>query len=499
MKLLLPALFLVAGLLPAQQPGAFTWYLTSDFQFQQNGLATREGRVGEDPYLLEKKPNQFQESLALFGAYRFARGGDLSAGATLRTTNFYKQEPNFTLDATDNSIYRWFVKYRQDAFTAQAGDFHALLGQGFVLSVLQNDTLLRERTVKGLEARWQETWLDLRGIGGTVLTEVKSDGKRQKWEVLAAEAQVEFLKGNRFGVRGSQIKDLEGLAGVSLLGRRETKSLSLSGSNLFNSLSYYGEYGRLDYRDKPDLDLLRPAGHAVYGNLTYRVKNFLLQAEHKKYERFDNGLNNLPLADREEEVNDLVYSEGTRLFAQLHLRKPDISVFASAGRYTEGPYIIGRGRDSGHNVYGGFIAEDLWDAVSASYTYGYRNVGYPVKKSKASAVCRLPDDWSLEWTLRDKRYTRFGHDFHEQDLNTQLARASWGAVWILKQHSRDPIESLGGGRNFFSAGVRINLKQGAYVEASGGKLRGGEVCSGGQCVNLPPFKGWKLAAHFQFK
>ncbi|MBI4913450.1 MAG: hypothetical protein HY823_11980 [Acidobacteria bacterium] len=495
------ALLLAAcAALPAQQPGAWTWFLTNDSLYQKNDLAKREVPAGEIPPLAgEKKPDQFQESLAFFGTYRFEAGGDLALGATLRGVNFYKQDPNATLRSPETSLYRWSAKYRREGWSVQAGDFHALLGQGFVLSVLQNDTLLRERTIRGAEARWQGSWLDLRALGGSVSTEVRSEGKMQKWDVTAAEAVVEVLRGHRLGVRASQVKDAEAPLFVPLVGRRLTDSFSLSGAEVLPGLSYYGEYGRLLYRDERDRQLRRPAGNAAYGNLTYRSQGLLLLAEHKKYENFDNGMNNLPLADREEEVNDLLHSEGTRLFAQYHVARPDLTFFGSAGRYVEGPYIPGRGRRAGTSVYGGFSAEDLWDAVSASYSYGLRFVGYAVKKSMANLTTRFQQDWSLELSFRDKRSSQFGTSFHEQDLNTQLAKASWGALWVLRQHSRDPIELLGGGRNFYSAGVRANLRNGAYVELSGGRLRGGEVCSGGQCVTLPPFKGFKVAAHFQLR
>lgn len=486
-------------LLRAEEPSLFTWYLTNDFLFQVNDLGARKanpwGPVAEE----DKRPNQLQDSLTLFGSYSLGRYGEVSAGTTLRSTNFYRQDQNITLEKRDDSIHRWFARYRVGGFELQAGDFFALLGQGMVLSVVQNDALLRERTITGGDARWRTDRIDVRALSGTVRTEVRTEGKQQAWSVSAAEAGVEYLKGHRAGVRTSRIEDTKVPLYSVKYGRRDTHSFSLAGVNLFGVLSYYGEYGRLFYRDEADLRLGRQPGNAVYGNLTLRLKHVLIVAEHKKYERFDNGLNNLPLADREEELNDLKYQEGTRLFAQYHMRNPDISIFAGIGSYAEGEAMPGRDRPKGHNVYGGFNLQDLWDCFSASYSYGLRNVGYPVKKSNASATYQFAQDWSVEGTFKDKRYEQSLHRFHEQDLNLQLAKAAWGAVWVLKQHSRDPVPDLGGGRDFYSGGVRVNLRNGAYVELSGGRMRGGEVCSGGQCVVLPPFKGWKLAAHVTFK
>lgn len=490
---------LSTALFSGETPTLFTWYLTNDFLFQANDLGARKanpwGPVAEE----DKRPNQFQDSLTLFGSYSFGRYGELSAGTTLRSTNFYRQEQNITLEKRDDSVHRWFARYRVGGVELQAGDFYALLGQGMVLSVVQNDALLRERTLTGGDARWRTDRIDVRALGGTVRTEVRSEGKQQSWSVSAAEATVEYLKGHRIGVRTSRIEDTKVPLFMTQVGRRDTHSFSLTGANLFGVLSYYGEYGRLFHRDEADLILGRQSGNAVYGNITLRLKNLLLMAEHKKYQRFDNGLNNLPVADREEELNDLNYQEGTRFFGQYHFRNPDLSVFAGVGSYREGEALPGRERPKGHNVYAGFNVQDLWECFSASYSYGLRNVGYPVKKSNAAATYQFAQDWSVECTFKDKRYEQPMLRFHEQDLNLQLAKAAWGAFWILKQHSRDPVQDLGGGRNFYSGGVRVNLKNGAYVELSGGKMRGGEVCSGGQCVIIPPFQGWKVGAHFTLK
>jgi len=47
----------------------------------------------------------------------------------------------------------------------------------------------------------------------------------------------------------------------------------------------------------------------------------------------------------------------------------------------------------------------------------------------------------------------------------------------------------------YYGGVRVNFRKGSYLDLSAGRLRGGEVCASGQCITLPPFKGWKAAAH----
>ncbi len=457
------ALALLALLAPAslraQDPWSLSFGGSLDLLVQKNHLAEDE--------------NQYQHALNLVGDW-----GPFSASFTLRGVNFYKQQPNLTLEKSDWSLYRKNLRYSQDGLSIQGGDFYAALGQGLVLSVLPNDKTLRERSIDGAEVQWERGPFQARALTGSVTTEVKDE----EWRVQGAEASLEFLPGNRVGLRSATVRDVRSYL---QLGERTTSSFSLSGARLPGGLGYYLEAGRLAFQ-RPDLE----EGRGLYANLSLRRGPFYGLLEHKRYKNFDNELNNPPLADKDDELNQLQDGEATRLYLSYALGGRNVTVFASTGPVREGLL-------SGHQVQGGFTAEELFgDRLTASLSWFQKTLAYPVKKVDASLIYRFTPLWSAEWVLRDKRYDTQGFLFHEQDQTYQVARSKWGALYFMRQYSEALVFDA---HVLYSGGLRLQLPRDAYLDLSGGRQRGGQVCAGGQCIFLPPFRGWKAMVHLPFR
>jgi hypothetical protein len=230
-------------------------------------------------------------------------------------------------------------------------------------------------------------------------------------------------------------------------------------------------------------------GDGTYGNLSWHPGTWFLMAEYKNYQNFDNALNNPPLADRDTERNDLYDGTGRRLYAQYSFRSPDLTVFVSGGRYRQE-------RNAGQSVYGGFKLQDWHERLDLACTYGQKTVLYPEKKTDAALTWRCTPLWSVQLTLRDKRNRPPGSTpYSETDLTVQLARSPRFAVYVLQQRSSLPVFDA---TRLYCGGLRVELPKGSYLDFSAGRLRGGEVCAGGQCIILPPFRGWKLAAHVRW-
>jgi hypothetical protein len=229
-------------------------------------------------------------------------------------------------------------------------------------------------------------------------------------------------------------------------------------------------------------------GTGAYGNLSWQRGAWFLMGEAKRYENFDDALNTPPLADRETEKNDLHDASGRRVFLQRSFMKPDLTVFLSAGRYREGTR-------HGQNLYGGFKLQDGFGRMDLACTYGLRTVLYPEKRTDAALTWRFTPRWSLDLTLRDRRNRPPWSDpYQETDLAVQVACSPRFALFLLQQRSSVTVFDS---TRLYHGGLRVNLPKGSYLEMSGGRLRGGEVCAGGQCVKLPPFKGWQIAAHLR--
>ena len=485
----------------APAPGP-TVDVSNDLLVQNNQLAHGPGY----PYDPAIRAGQCQEALSAV-----LDQGAWSGGFTLRGVNFYRPQADTTLARSDLSLYRVFGKYTAGDLTARAGDFNTLLGRGLILSVIQNDAVLQDWTIRGGELRWRHRALELHALAGTVSNNLRlRPNAYQRWKVSGLEASLEWAPGNRLGARAGTIDDLtvppilQGLAE----GRRVSQSADLSGTNLLGAWDYYFEAAQINYLDPLVLPIPARATHSgrgsgAYGTLSWHRGGWLLQAEWKRYRHFDNELNNPPLADRETEKTTKDNTDGARLYGQYCFRDPDLTVFLSAGRYRQGqllaPVVF-----QGSNVYGGFRLQDGLDCLDLQYTYGLKTVHetgeYPEKNTDAALTCRFTLLWSLDLNSQDKRNLLPGSAPYDQwNLTAQVARSPWGAVYATHQY--DPLVNTGSNpfasHGLNSAGVRINLKNGSYVDFSGGRIRGGEVCSGGQCVVLPAYQGWKLVTHFR--
>ena len=475
--ILIPALAGLAAWAGEARP--FSLETTVDL-LERHDLAATGPATFQQPAV---RPGQFQDTLSLVGGR-----GPWTGALTLRDVNFYQQDPNITLDHADTRIYKRYIKYQTDRWTFQAGDFNTLLGRGLVLSVIQNPAILKDDTIDGGDARYRGGRIECHGLSGTVATE-KQD---QSWRVAALEATLEWLPGHRAGLRAAVIQDGRLPPFGVPVGLRQCRSASLSGQDPSGSVSYYGEAGRIDFRDQQPLPYPTPvdprSGSGAYGSLSFQRRGWFLMAEAKNYRNFDDALNNPPLADRDTEKNDLYEGSGRRVYVQYSFRRPDLTVFLSAGRYRE--------EDAeGQNIYGGLKLQDS-GPLDLAWTYGLRTVQYLEKRTDATLTWRCTPLWSLELSLRDKRNRPPGSDpYEETDLTVQLARSPRFSVYLLQQRASVAVFQA---TRMYSAGIRVNLPKGGYLDFSAGRLRGGEVCAGGQCVILPPFEGWKLAAHLRF-
>jgi hypothetical protein len=429
----------------------FSFLATDDFSYQKNRLA------GDT--------DQYFNSTSVFLKYR-----NWTGGLTLRENNYYKQTPNFTLQDSEVTLFRKYIQYTTPKLELQAGDFQSMLGRGLVLSVLQNDRALRDRTVLGGDAHYHSDKLQVRALGGDVEDELK----QQKWRVAAAEISRDYWKGSRFGFHGSYIHDAHTYENLE---DRLTWSFSWNADKLPAGFSYYTEIARLNFRDSG-----RDGGSAYYSNLGWTRKNLTLLFEFKKYSNFDNRLNNPPSADRGDQGVELADSETVRLYSQYSFFNPDIIVSLSMGRASE--YGL-----AGLQIYTGIAASELGGKVDFSIGYSFKDTLYPITIIDGSATYRLTSAVAASISARDKRYHIGSYKFDEQDWTPQISWASYGSVFFQRQYSEAVID---GHHDFNSYGLRINVRRDSYIEFSTGRVRGGEVCSSGQCFYSPPFRGWKL-------
>ncbi len=435
-----------------------SFYITNDLLYQNNRLANEK--------------NQFYESLTLFANY-----DKWSLGLTLRGNNFFKQTPNRSLKELQTDIYRKYIQYDSAHLKVTVGDFYSLLGRGMVLSVLKNEDILRERTILGGDVRYNKGRFDFRALGGRI----KDETNDQEWTVAGGEAAAEVIKNHTLGVHLSYIDDIETRRN---LGQRLTYSFSLKGNKLFKYFSYYSEAAFLKFRQASQEN-----GYGIYSNVTFSKSRVTCSLEFKRFKDFDNQVNNPPIADREDEISSVNDTTGVRFLFQYAVPEPDIILFVNAGRYEE----YGK---TGNHIYAGFEMEDLMDRLSLSASYGIRNVLYSIKRLESDLVYQITDRWSCEAGYKNRWYKDGLFVFKEIDHTFQVSYSPYISLFFLHQYSHNRVIGL---NHFYSGGVKLYLAGGTAVQLSGGTVRGGQICSGGQCYIAPPFKGIKFSVLHSFR
>jgi len=339
--------------------------------------------------------------------------------------------------------------------------------------------VLRERTITGGDVGYHWGKFDFRVLAGVV----KDETEDQKWALAGGEANLEWLKTNHLGLHFSYINDIDSRL---QLGPRMTYSVSLNGDRFLKYFSYYAEVAKLDFLESSSL---ADDGYGIYSSLTFNHDHWTCLAEYKKYRDFSNEMNNPPVADLDDEISPIADSEGIRLQVQYALFNPDLRFVINHGQYRE--Y-----EDRGAHTYGGLIIEDLWDRLDLSISYGIKNILYPIKKVRFDMIYQLSGRWSLELSFRDKHYRDGEFYFKEQDHSLQVSLAPLLSIYVLHQYSHNRIMEL---NHFYSGGIKLTLKGRTVIELSLGTVRGGQLCSAGQCFVVPPFKGVKLSIFHIFK
>lgn len=451
-------LYFIPAFLNGFTINGLNFYISDEFLFNRNNTAD--------------KPNQFYEEFSIFANYK-----KWSSNFTLRINNFYKQSPNETLPNNNFDLFRKSVHYKSKVLSVTFGDFYSLLGRGLVLSVLKNSDILRERTIFGGIADLNLKRFDVKGLGGIIKDETNS----QSWNLAGGEFKYRFYKKNIAGFHFSRIDDIDTFRN---LGERFTYSFSIQGSEFLKYFSYYTEIAFLDFTENSS-----KRGKAVYSNITFNRGHFTISAEYKSYENFNNEMNNPPIADRADEVSTITDSNGGRILFSYTFFDPDISLFFNIGSYRE--YT-----EKGTHIFAGINSQDLWDRLTFSISYGVKNIIFPVKKFSADMIYQFSDTLSMEVSSKDKRYRDGNFFFNEKDNSIQISVYPFVSLTFLFQYSYNKIMGL---NDFFSSSLTLYFKNNLEISVTGGNIRGGQICSGGQCFIMPPFKGFKLSVLKIFK
>ncbi len=414
--------------------------------------------------------NQFQyyNTLSINSIYK-----KFSTGLLIRLNNYYLQIPNDSNGELNFDLYRKYIQFNSKNWHINIGDFYTLLGKGLVLSVLKNEEIIKEKTVLGGEIRYSKNSFEFKALTGIVKNEIDS----QKWYLFGNEILFNPLKNIKTGIHFSFINDSE--TNNMVLGKRFATTLSLRITKLLKVFDFYVEGGILDFNEEYLQD-----GFGIFSNLSYSKGRSTISFEFKRYNHFDNYLNNPPVADKGDEQSNLTDTTGGRILYQCSFFEPDIVAFFNIGYYNESGF-------SGPHIYFGLEAQDIFDRLTLIGSYGIRNISYPIKRTNIDILYQISDRISIETTYKNKFYKiSESFIFEERDFNVEISYLPKISLFFLYQYSRQKIINR---NHFYSVGLKYYFSNTFFIRLSGGTIRGGETCSGGQCIRVQPFKGFRAS------
>ena len=419
--------------------------------------------------------NQFRNFLDTF-----LTKGKFTIGLSLDVANFFPREPyrefnNFI------EVDRFFIDYGGEHLYGTAGDFYTSFGRGLTLSVLKDDLIYRDDTIRGLRSSLRFEHLEVDLLGGYVENRVTDE---EDW-VSGFRGAVVFPRDIRLGVTAvwADDKSEDWVEGEHKLG-----SAFLSADGIGDQLDLYAEYALKE----SELDPTGERGHGFYGAATWYRGQFNVLGEYKDYERFKYEYNNPPTADRLDEFVTPDDTRGFRIKPAYSLAETSTDLYVSYARFES----ILSGSVMEHYL-AGVEQQEAFDRLYFHVVAGRKAEKQGKDENRAELAATL--DVLEEDSIIVDGLIKYARDpFY---CNTEVESSigySFSGRWILTalyQYSQVPVWDE---TDFWGGELTVNLTESLTAKVFAGALKGGQVCSGGQCRYEDPFEGAKLTVVYRF-
>jgi len=410
----------------------------------------------------------------------FLNKGRWTIGLTLNGANFFPREPYREFNDFVQ-VDRAFIDYAGDNVYGVAGDFFTSFERGMTLSVLRDPLIYRDDTIRGARASMTFKRFELDVLGGFVDDKVTDE---QDW-IGGIRAAVIMPRDIRLGVTGvySDDKTDDWIEGEHILG-----SVFLDAPGIFDQLDFYGEYAVKD----SELEPTGEKGHGLYLAATWYRGPFTLLAEYKDYERFNYEHNNPPNADRLDEFFAPDDTRGYRVKPSYFLNKTNSDLYVSYSRFENilSDSIV-------EHYFGGVEQYDLFGRVYMHVWAGRRSEVDGKDENKASLASTI--DIGEDDSIVVDALIKYAEDpfFCNTELESSIGYSISGR-WIitaLYQYAEVPVWNK---NDFYGGEITANISESLQAKLFVGSLKGGQVCSGGQCRYEDPFEGVKLNLVYRF-
>ncbi|MCZ7582313.1 MAG: DUF6029 family protein [Deltaproteobacteria bacterium] len=416
-----------------------------------------------------------------------------------------------------------------------------MLGNGLLLSVVKRDEFGEDHTVRGGLWQWQdpEGYVQLTALGGLFNEGDNLSFKpdRASEDEPRPEDQDNVMGGQiSLGVPGWGFVDGRALTGTlrfeettGLAGLERDDRYTLAGVggrwlNLGGFGSVEGEYAWYDLDDrKRVIDDREAEGRAAYGRLNLAFGDFSFIAEGQDYYRFTFPFAEAPILEFEKQtfghLPDREDILGGRAYGEYSIPGIDVSVFVNyyhARKHEVVPDDLARhyeGKDLDEwveHTYGG--AEKIWgngayvigsggyrEEPEGRWVHGEFDAGVPVFERQEIALETRAKDFD-GWRVFD------GTDYGSYSIAPTWTYAGVASLTGRYEHSDEPLAAgtgqafaqTGDDPDFWSAEARFQAKPTLDLRLFYGRIKGGLVCSGGVCRNVPPFDGFQTDVTLYF-
>lgn len=447
-----------------------------------------------------------------------ATHGPFRAGATFlshTSSNFQRLDPN-SFGARRHGVRKRWIEADLDEFFARAGDVYATFGRGLSLQIFEDQTVDFDNAVDGVFGSASIGDIaEVQILGGT-----RSEGAifpdlgqgandaNSDFEALRAGQLSFFLSDYTVGVQGVW-NDMRTAAGAN----RPPRDL-LSGGHIGGPIGEIADvYGEYVVRDQDDFDPATakiPQGHAGYANISVYLGRLQLFTEFKDFWRYQVANINPPTAfrshtstllNRGSHVGKLRFDDERGGFGEARLTLAETTRLIGSWSKTEART-------------GYFPATELYGEIEQWFGHsevvvraaeteeivreGLDDIFFERITYSATIVHPISDIFSLDVTAetqgvqqwnRTTRETAGPFEFRDNLISATINKVpdmSWGLNF---EWSDDPLATRD---SWLWAEWIMQVMDRHQLILGGGRIRGGQLCSGGVCKIVSPFEGAKL-------
>lgn len=400
--------------------------------------------------------------------------------------------------------YKWderYVSYSDENYTVLAGTFEETFGLGILLRAYNNTDLDRDTRLDGLQTRYTNGRLQLKGVYGSVKSPVADIQVSEKDIISGADAEYsvfDWLKMGSSIVQYQQRRSIDNYNSYThkqMIGGRATMNLSM--------LDFNTEYVGLQNMHNESITADKN-GYAFYSNVNYYPGKFTFTSGYSRYLRYDFNISDLPTLNHYDELisssADIEREEG--LMGQVtYVPEMGNEMTVHYSEYWNESYTV---RSS--NLYTEYKKEFSSFNLKAEFEH-YEKLEKTTfdswEKEETPTLCLdfiagdHPVAIKTEFQYKEKKHANVSEYHYEPLLQVDLGFKNW-SFSVLSEYAFKNSDDFGKNSAWVGGELKTNISKSTEMKLFGGREKGGKVCRNGVCRYQSPFDGVRLELTTRF-